>query len=93
MSKVYVGDTGTAIVLDCGQDVSSATARAIEVRKPDGALTSWAATAGGSTEIRYLTLSNTLDMPGDWTLQAKVTLPSGMWLGETVVLRVYAPFA
>lgn len=91
--KVYVGDTGTAIILECGQDISAATALSIEVRKPDGTLTSWAATLSGTTAIRYTTLSNTLDQSGVWKLQAKVTLPTGQWRGATANLQVFADFA
>jgi hypothetical protein len=91
-TKVYVGDTGTAIILDCGQNVSAASARAIEVRKPDGTATSWAAVASGTDSVRFDTLAGTLDQAGDWQLQAKVTLPTGVWRGETVVLQVYSAF-
>lgn len=92
MSKVYVGDTGTLIVLDCGQDISAATARSIEVRKPDGATVSWAASASGTNSIAFTTLAGSLDQAGEWLLQASVTLPSGKWLGETVALQVYGQF-
>lgn len=92
MSKVYVGDTGTAIILDCGQDVSAATARSIEARKPDGTTVSWAASASGTNAIRFDTLAGTLDQAGKWRLQAKVTLPSGLWRGATAELVVYAAF-
>lgn len=92
MSKVYTGDTGTVITLDCGQDISAASARSIEVRKPDGAAATWSAVASGSNSIAFTTLAGTLDMPGRWRLQARVTLPSGVWLGETAALDVYSPF-
>ena len=92
MSKAYVGDTGTLIVLDCGQDISAATARSIEVRKPDGTTATWAAVASGTTAIAFTTLAGSLDMPGRWRLQARVTLPSGQWRGETAPLDVYSPF-
>lgn len=93
MSKVYTGDTGTVIVLDCGQDISAATARSIEVRKPDGSTTSWAAVAEGTNSIKFTTLAGSLDQPGDYRLQARVTLPSGTWRGEAASLQVYSPFA
>lgn len=93
MSKVYVGDIGTQIILDCGQDVSAATARSIEVRKPDGSVTSWPAVASGTKAISFTTVADTLDAPGGWRLQAVVTLPSGKWRGETAWLPVYAAFA
>lgn len=88
-TKTYVGDTGTVITLDCGQDISAATGRAIEVRKPDGTTATWAADASGTDAISFTTLAGTLDMPGTWRLQAHVTLPSGEWLGRTVLLTVY----
>lgn len=93
MSKTYVGDTGTAIVLDCGEDISTASALAIEARRPDSSLVTWSATLDGSNALRYVTQSNSLDMPGGWRLQAIVTLPSGKWRGETARLPVYAAFA
>lgn len=91
-TKTYVGDTGTVISLDCGQDVSAATARSIEVRKPDKSTVTWTAAADGATAIKFTTLADSLDMPGTWRLQAKVTLPSGTWRGETAQLEVYNPF-
>lgn len=92
MTKAYVGDTGTVISLDCGQDISAASARSIEVKKPDGTTTSWTASASGTNAIQFTTLAGTLDMPGRWLLQARVTLPSGQWRGETAQLIVYSPF-
>ncbi len=92
MTKVYVGDTGTSIILDCGQDISAATTRTIEVCKPNGTKLSWTATASGTTALQYVTLADTLDAAGRWKLQAKVVLPSGAWLGETAELQVYAAF-
>ncbi len=93
MSKVYTGDTGTVIVLDCGQNISTATARSIAVRKPDGSSTSWAAVGEGTDSIKHTSLAGTFDQAGDYQLQAVVTLPSGTWRGETVALHVYSPFA
>lgn len=91
-SKVYLGDTGTVITLDCGQDVSSATARAIEARKPSGDVVSWTASASGADAISYTTDDDDIDEVGDWRLQAHVTTAAGEWLGETVTLRVYPAF-
>lgn len=93
MSKVYVGDTGTAIVLDTLQDISTASLAAIEVRKPNGTLLTWTGSVYETTKVRFITLSDTLDLPGEWAMQAKVTMPSGSWLGEVALLRVYLPFS
>ena len=89
MSKVYVGDTGTAVILDCGQSIADATARSIEMLKPDGTNVSLTASASGTNSIQYLTLVGTFAAAGKYKLQAKVTTPSGLWLGETVELIVY----
>lgn len=91
-TKSYVGDTGTVITLDCGTDISTASARSIAVRKPDLTTTSWAADASGTDSVAFTTLADTLDQPGVWRLQAVVTLGSGTWRGETVLLQVYANF-
>ena len=93
MSKVYVGDTGTAIVLDTLQDISTASLAAIEVRKPNGVLLTWTGAVYETTKVRFITLSDTLDLPGEWAMQAKVTMPSGSWLGEVALMRVYLPFS
>ena len=90
--KVYIGDTGTAIVLDTGQSLAGATASTIEVRKPDGTPVSLTAPVFESTKVRYITLAGTFDQAGEWLLQAKVTLPTGVWLGETASLTVYRAF-
>jgi hypothetical protein len=92
MSKVYVGDTGTAIVLDTLQDLTTASLAAIEVRKPNGQTVTWTAAVFETTKVRFVTLAGTFDMAGEWALQAKVTMPAGSWLGEVAPLRVYAPF-
>ena len=93
MSKVYTGDTGTVIVLDCGQDVSTATVRSIAVRKPDRSTTTWSAVAEGNNRIKDTSLAGTVDQAGEYRVQALVTLPSGVWRGETVALNVYSHFA
>lgn len=92
MNKVFVGDTGTLIILNCGQDVSAATSRTIEVRKPNGSVVSWSAQLSGLDSLSYLSTVNTFTMPGRWRLQAKVTMPNGVWLGETVILDVFPAF-
>lgn len=92
MSKVYVGDTGTAIELDVGVSLAAATAQSIEARRPDGTTVSWAATVVDGTKVRFITLADTLNQAGEWKLQARVVLPSGTWTGEAVALRVFRLF-
>lgn len=93
MTKVYTGDIGTLIVLDCGQNISAATARSILVRLPDGSEVTWAAVANGTDAVAYTSEAGTFTQPGQHKLQARVTLPSGTWRGATATLDVYLPFS
>ncbi len=90
MSKPYVGDIGTLIQLDVGEALATATAQTIEARRPDGTTVSWAGTVVDATKVQYTTVAGTLNMPGEWRLQARVTLPSGTWLGEVATVTVYS---
>lgn len=90
--KVYVGDTGTEIVLDCGADISNATAVQILVRKPSGQVLTWAASLSGSNHVRYVVQAGDLDQSGLWTLQARVTTPTWSGRGEAFELRVWPQF-
>ena len=66
------------------------TEQLVSVLEARGGLAAW--DAGMDAVLRRATLADTLNIKGTWKLQAKVTLPSGMWLGETADLTVYAPF-
>jgi hypothetical protein len=92
MSKVYVGDTGTAIVLDVGVNISAASAQSIEAQRPDGSTVSWAGTIFETNKVRFVTQADSLNVAGDWKLQSRVVLPTGTWLGEVVKLTVHRPF-
>jgi hypothetical protein len=90
--KVYAGDLGTRVILDCGHDISAATARSIEVQRPDGSTRSWSAIANGTNSIQFDTVANSsFDVPGVWRLQSKVAIGGAVWRGKTVTLTVY-PF-
>lgn len=91
--KVYVGDTGTSIVLNCVEDISAATAWEIEARRPDGSEVTWTGSASGTTAVQFITQADTLTQAGVWRLQAKVTTPAGVWRGNTATLKVYERFA
>lgn len=92
MGKIYVGDVGTEIILDCGVDISNATVREIVARKPNGQVVTWAATASGTTAIKRTVLAGDLDVAGRWMLQAKVATPAWSGLGETFSIIVYNAF-
>lgn len=90
-NKVYVGDVGTEIVLDCGCDVSDMLSATVRVQKPDGSESSWEAElkVGEETKIVHVTAAGDLDQAGKYRLQASPALQDWQGRGETVVLRVY----
>lgn len=91
MTKTYVGDTGTVIELDTGVSLAGASALSIEAAKPGGTTVSWTATATG-TSVSYTTQAGDLDTAGWWVLQARATIGSGTWLGESVRFKVWPAF-
>jgi hypothetical protein len=92
MGKVYTTDEGTAIELDVGEDISAATTLQIKAQDPTGAVDTWTATLVGTSVLRYVASAGAFDPAGVWFLQARVVTPDGVWLGETVKLRIYEAY-
>lgn len=90
--KVYVGDVGTIITVDCGEDISTATVNNLVIKKPDGTTETWTGSIYNSNYIRYTIQSGDLDQSGVWKVQSVVTLPSWSGLGETATFRVYEAY-
>ena len=91
-NKVYVGDIGTIITLDTGEDITSATTCDIKVRKGDGTLTTWTGVLSDSNSISYTILAGDLNCTGTYSVQAYIIMPSWRGLGETAQFRVYDTF-
>jgi hypothetical protein len=92
MSKVYVGDVGTEIVVNCGVNISSATEMSIKARKPSGAMVTLSAVLSGQNYMKHVTTEGEMNEPGNWQLQAYVDMPTWRGLGETAILPVLPPF-
>lgn len=56
MDTLFIGDTGTQIILDCGINISSATMLHIVCRKPDGTKVTWSGVLEGTNTIKYALL-------------------------------------
>jgi len=91
-NKIYVGDTGTEFIVDTGTDVSSATKLALKVLKPEGVSAEWVGSSYQTTKIKYTTVADDLNVAGEYAIQAYVEMPAWTGRGETVVIRVHAPF-
>jgi len=91
-NKVYVGDVGTEIILNCGQDLTGATGVQIKVKKPDLTTTTWTASVYNNNYIKYVIQTNDLDQAGIYYLQASLTLGAWSGLGETAMLKVHSAY-
>ena len=95
-NKVYVGDVGTAIVLNLGVDVTDAIGPELRVKKPDGSTDSWVAAThtidGKTTFLRYITVDGDLNLSGRYKVQAHLTVGGWTGLSETVQFTVTEDF-
>lgn len=87
--KIYVGDVGTAIILDTEEDLTDASAVTIEVRKPNGKEVTWTGAKFETTKVKYVIVIDDLDQSGKYHMQTKVITPTGSWRGGTVPMEVY----
>ena len=92
MGKIYKDDVGTMIYVNCGQDITGATATKLKVKKPSGTEVEWTATVDGTTQLRYITGSGDIDESGAYLVQSNMTLSGWTGLGETATFTVYEPY-
>jgi len=102
MTKHYVGETGTQLILDTGILVATAAFSYIKYNTPDGVQGTWSASAYSSySSLASATgtyfLSHTLAqsdfrVPGVWEFQAFIGAVDGTWFGETVKYEIFDLF-
>ena len=102
MSKHYIGEIGTQILLDCGISLSDITNAQIYYKKADGVVGTWPGTlyssysdlagAEGTYYVSYTLAGTDFNSSGDWELQAVVANTAGTWYGETAQMTVYGTF-
>lgn len=99
--EIHVGDTGTLIevtIMD-GSDIvplQAATVKKYHFLKPDGSVLTVNAsfkTDGSNGILTYTSLASTFSLPGQYSIQAEVTLPSGTWKSEWAEFVVYPNIA
>ena len=96
ISRIYVGDVGTKVIVMCGEDLSAATKTSIKVRKPGvKAEIEWPAQVDQAkpAEMYYFAQAGDFDVVGQYALQAYVELPTWRGHGETVLLDVRKRFS
>lgn len=98
VEEIHVGDIGTVFevtVHDCDVvvDISAASTMEIVFKKPDKTIVTKVAvhtTDGLDGKMQYVTILDDLDLKGTWSIQARVTLPTGTWRSEISKFKVYA---
>lgn len=90
--KVYQNEINKLLKLDCGEDITTATAQSISVRKPDGTSETWTATIVDSNYVQHATIAGDLNQAGTHLVQAVVTLDGVIRRGNTAEFYVYPQF-
>ena len=82
--KHYIGETGTIIYINCGEDVSSATNVSVLLERPDGTIVQRTATPvtyrDSVNYIVFIIEEGDFNQEGDYTGQVELTL--GSWNGK-----------
>lgn len=85
-NKIYQGDVGLEINVNCQEDLTSATSPQILIKKPDGNVLTKPATISGNSLI-YITVDGDLEQKGIYYVQPKLSL--GGWSGSGVTTRFF----
>lgn len=88
MSRVYKGDVGTLLTVDCGTDISAATTTQIKARLPNKQIVTRTASLSGTNYLTYNLIAADTATVGTFKGQAYVELPSGQWYGETFTFEI-----
>jgi len=96
MPDIYKDDIGTVFEItiiddDTILDISTATIKQFKFKKPSGAvLTKTAAFSSDGTDglLRYTSVAGDLDEINTYSIQAKITMPEGVWSSEITQFTV-----
>ena len=81
--KHYRGEIGLTIIVDIGQDITTAGSYSLKVRKPGGTEVSWAASIYNTNYLKYVTETDDLDEAGTYYLQSYIEIDQWKGRGET----------
>ncbi len=84
----YVGEVGTKIYVDVGEDVSTNEEVKLFVKKPTGALATWTAVVYQKNFLKHVTVAGDWNEPGTYHLQAYVKLTDWEGRGKTVQFSI-----
>jgi hypothetical protein len=98
-AEIHLNDIGTVFELTINDaagtavDLTLATALNIILSKPDATVATKTAVlygAGTGGKIRYTAIAGDLNQAGKYKIQAKVTLPTGVWSSDIQSFKVFA---
>lgn len=102
MSKHYINEVGTDLILDTGVLIGTATGQYIKYKNPSGVEGSFSASlyssyselakAVGTYLLKHTLVSTDFSESGDWRFQAYIGAADGTWWGETIKLNIYGAF-
>lgn len=102
MTKHYVNEAGTDLILDCGINVGTTAFQYIRYKTPSGVEGSWnadlyssyssLASVDGTYLLKHTLTTTDFTESGKWYLHAWVGAADGTWLGERADLEVYDKF-
>jgi len=92
MTRSYVGDVGTIVVVNCGCSIVGASNCKLKVRKPGGTLVIWTAVIYQQNYLKYVVQAGDLAQNGTYKLQASLTLGDWAGLGETAAFIIYRAY-
>ena len=90
--KIYQGDSGTIILIDCNENINAASNVYISVKEPSGNLANWNGNVYSNTFIMYTLSPEDISDSGIYKLQPVIEI--GNWVGraDTVEFRVFPQF-
>ena len=89
-NKPYIGDIGTIIEIDMGEDISFASLVELHVKKSgSGALAKWVGTIYNNNFIRYTTIEGDFDQSGVYLINPYIEIGSWKGYGELALSKEY----
>lgn len=95
--KFYVGDEGTDIIIEAGEDISAASVIKIKYKKPDDSTGEWEAeyyddplSEFTNSALKYTVLTDDWDQAGNWYTNPYIEMGTWKGHGETDTFKLHA---
>lgn len=92
MSKHYINEIGTEIIVNCGEDISTASIHKIKVKKPSGVKVEWNADIHEINYLKYIIATDDFNEVGEYSLQSYIEIGGWKGHGETVKFDIRRHF-